>query len=533
LAESRTVVQTRRKYLKYIGSAAAGVVVGALGTYGAIYRPPPPPVVAPRPLERYGGILKVVVDGEAPELDPQVSTLFIAQWVEEEMFEGLVKFGLDMTIAPALAWRWQRIDPKTFEFYLRDNVKFHNGRKMTSADVKYSFERIKDPATGSPQNHFFQATIDSIDTPDDYTVRLNLKAPTASLLGYLGTWGPPFAIVCKENVEAGESKTKPIGTGPFKFKEWVKGDHITLTGFKDYWDPGLPYADELRFDFQGESSVMVSMLKARTVDQASPIFPTDIPAVDTSEVTNKVQPISGYHWICVNTKVKPYDDVRVRQAIAHAIDKTEVTQLVWYGLARPIDSPLMYFEPCYSPVKAPEYDPQKAKELLAEAGYPDGFSDTLTAVPITEDTKVATVAAAQLERVGIRLKIETPELSTYVKIAIIDKTFHVAQCGNTDPPEPDYILSKFYETGGSLNMANYSNPEVDGLFKQAREEYDDVKRTDLYRRIQEIVLPDAPYVWLENPPRIYAWWRDLQGYTPHSDLSQCFSTVWSPKLEGR
>jgi peptide/nickel transport system substrate-binding protein len=274
------------------------------------------------------------------------------------------------------------------------------------------------------------------------------------------------------------------------------------------------------------------MLESRTVDQASPIFPTDISSVDTSDLTNKVQPISGYHWIAVNTKVKPYDDVKVRQAIAHAIDRTEVCQLVWYGLAKPIDSPLMYFEPDYTPVKAPEYDPQTAMKLLADAGYPDGFSDTLTAVPITEDTKVATVAAAQLEKVGIHLTIETPELSTYLKIALHDKTYHIAECGNTDPPEPDYILSKFYETGGFLNMANYSNSDVDGLFKQAREEYDDTKRTALYAQIQEIVLPDAPYVWIENAKRIYAWWRDLQGYTPHSDLSQCFSTVWSPKLKG-
>jgi len=479
-------------------------------------------------LNRYGGTINVVQEGEPTRLDPHVSTVFVEWWIENHIYEGLLRLNPYLEIEPGLAWYWEQPDTKTIIFYLRKNVKFHNGRLMTSADVKYSFERVMDPNTGSPTKSYLDV-ISSIETPDDYTVRLKLSKPSAVLLPKLAeAYGLRVAIVPKEAVD--ELATKPIGTGPFKFKEWVKGDHITLERFDDYWETGFPYVDKINFYFQGDPDAMYTMLKSGTVDFAEPIYYKYAKEVVTKDVNCVINKIGGFHWILMNAVAdSPFKDKRVRQAVAHAINRQELIDLVFFGYAAPIDHPLLPGTPWYVTSPALPYDPDKAKQLLADAGYPNGFDDEIVGAPTPEERKIAEVVAAQLQRVGIRLRIKTPEIGAYIDEVINKRTYHIADCGWTPPPEPDIILSAFFQTNGMINWTGFSDPDIDNLFERGREELDVSKRKLIYQQILNKVLPEAHVVFLEQTTRVQAWWRHLHGYVPRPDLSKLFHEVWTEK----
>jgi len=519
----------RRDFLKTAGAGIAGLAVGAAAGYFGKPAPPlPRPPAHARALDRYGGIVKVGQEGESAELDPHISSVYVSWWVETHMFEGLVKYDYFFNVVPLLAEWWETPNPKTYIFYLHKGVKFHNGREMTSADVKYSFERIMDPNTGSPTKQFFEP-IGSIDTPDDYTVRLNLKTASAPLMAKLAEqWGIRAAIVPKEAVD--KIKTEPVGTGPFKLKEWVKGDHITLERFDDYWDPGLPYPDQLQFYFQPDPEAMWMMLKTNTVDFIDAVPFQHAKEADTKDTRLIVSSMLGFHWVWMNGKSDtPFKDRRVRQAVAQSIDRGEICDLALFGFGAPIDSPLLAGTPWSVPVPAYKYDPEGAKALLADAGYKDGFDDTIVAAPTPEERKIAEVVADQLRRVGIRLKVETPELSTYLDEVFTKKTYHIADCGWTPPPEPDIILAAFYETDAWLNLGGFSDPEVDSLIKQGREELDQAKRKKIYQRILEKALPEATQVYVERLNRPMGIWRHLHEYEPRADLGKMFTEVWTEK----
>lgn len=477
---------------------------------------------------RYGGVIKVCQEGESTGLDPHKSTVFVDWWVENHIYEGLLRLSPYLEIEPALAWYWEQPDPTTIIFYLRKNVKFHNGKPMTSADVKYSFERVMNPATGSPTKAYLDV-ISSIETPDDYTVKLILSEPSVPLLFKIAEANGLRVAIVPEGA-GDELATNPVGTGPFKLKEWVKGDHITLERFDEYWDAGFPYADELTFYFQPDPEAMLTMLRTGTVDFAEPIYYKYAKEVTSKDIYSVVNKITGFHFLVLNTKAdSPFKDKRVRQAVAHAINREEIIELTFFGYATPIDHPLMPGTPWYVSVPSLSYDLDKAKELLAEAGYPDGFEDEIVAAPTPEERKIAEVVASQLLKIGIRLDVKTPEIGAYLDEVVNKRTYHIADCGWTPPTEPDIILSSFFHSKGWLNWTGYSDPEVDSLLEEGRKELDPVKRKVIYGEVLRKALPDANVIFIEQVTRIQAWWRHLCGYIPRPDLIKLFHNVWITK----
>jgi peptide/nickel transport system substrate-binding protein len=517
---------SRRDVIKIAGTGIAGLVVGAAAGYLGKPTPSPPPIANARALGRFGGIVKVGQEGEPPELDPQVSSVYDSFWVETHIFEGLIKYDFDFSFLPALAEWWEMPNSKTYIFHLKKGVKFHNGRDMTSDDVKFSFERVMDPKTGSPTRQFL-TPIASIDTPDDYTVTLNLNTVDAPLMSKLAeNWGTRVAIVPKEAVDT--LKTEPVGTGPFKFKEWIKGDHITLERFDDYWDPGLPYPNQLQFYFQPDAEAMWTMLKTNTTDFIDPVAFTHVNEADTKDTRLLVPSMLGFHWLWMNSlSDSPFKYLKVRQAVAESIDRAEICNLALYGFASPTDSPLLAGTPWAVPVPAYKYDPEDAEALLAAAGYKDGFDDTIIAAPTAEERKIAEVAADQLRKVGIRLTVSTPEISTYLDEVFTKRTYHIADCGWTPPPEPDIILGGFFATGGSLNFGGFSDPDVDTLLAQGRQELDRAKRKIIYQTVLEKAIPQATQVFIEQLNRPMGIWRHLHGYEPRADLAKMFTEVWT------
>jgi len=477
---------------------------------------------------RYGGVIKVCQEGEPTMLDPHKSTFFVDWWIENHIYEGLLRLSPYLEIEPALAWYWEQPDPTTIIFYLRKNVKFHNGKPMTSADVKYSFERVMNPATGSPTKAYLDV-ISSIETPDDYTVKLILSEPSAPLLFKIAECNGLRVAIVPEGA-GDELATKPVGTGPFKLKEWAKGDHITLERFNEYWDVGFPYADELTFYFQSDPEAMLTMLRTGTVDFAEPIYYKYAKEVTSKDLYSVVNRITGFHFLLLNTKAdSPFKDKRVRQAVAHAINREEIIKLAFFGYATPIDHPLLPGTPWYVSVPSLSYDLDRARELLAEAGYPDGFEDEIVAAPTPEERKIAEVVASQLLKIGIKLDVKTPEIGAYLDEVVKKRTYHIADCGWTPPTEPDIILSSFFHSKGWINWTGYSDPEVDSLLEEGRKELDPVKRKVIYAEVLRKALPEASIIFIEQCTRIQAWWRHLRGYIPRPDLTKLFHNVWKEK----
>ena len=268
---------------------------------------------------RQGGDLRAALTGEPDVLDPATSTIYTGAQVYEGIFSKLIDLDADGNFIPDLATAWTQDDPTTWTFTLAEGVSFHNGEAFTSADVKYSFERILDPATASGYAGLY-AQIDSIETPDAKTVTFRLKSPFGPFLTNLATNGQ---IVNRAAIESGDPARNPVGTGPFTFVEWMQGDHITLQKNPSYFKPGLPHLDSVTFRFLLVDQSRIDGLAAGELDWVDAIPLHQVPILkDDPRFTYVSSPVAGIpDFLALNTAVAPFDNVKVRQAVALAISR--------------------------------------------------------------------------------------------------------------------------------------------------------------------------------------------------------------------
>src|SRR5207249_810255 len=313
-------------------------------------------------------------------------------------------------LEPALAESWTTsADGKTWTFKLRRGVRFHNGREFVADDVKYTYERILDPKIGSGGRGYLSA-IDQIDPVDKYTLRVTTKEPSASLLaGMAGGWS---AIVPREVIEQkGDLRRTAVGTGPFVLQEWVPQSHLKAKKNPDYWDKGKPYVDAVELRVIPDEANIVAQLRTGNVHHALLEDNKNYLLVkDDKRLIALRSPRLGFDMVMINHGRKPFQDVRVRQALSLAVDRQEVLQVAASGLGtvtgpltpamKPWALSLETFKEWYTP------NPERAKKLLAEAGFPNGFKTTLKVIP-TFPTMVAgaQVIAAQLKKVGVEAQI--------------------------------------------------------------------------------------------------------------------------------
>ncbi len=468
--------------------------------------------------QKPGGSLMVQAPAEPPGLDLTASPASaIAAVVHYNIQECLVKVDRTGTLVPWLAERWYTTDNLNYTFFLKKDVRFHNGREFTASDVKFVLERALNPETKHPHRKHYE-DIASIHVRDPYTVTISLKQPNASFLLNLARQGS--VVYPQEAVET--MKSHPVGTGPFVFAEWVRGDRIVLTKNPSYHVKGLPSLDRVTFRFIPDPNAALAALKAGDVDVlAFGLGPEHVPelrkdprfTVIQGDTTNDV-------ILALNNSRKPFDDVRVRRAITHAINKDEVIRGAMFGFGHPLGSNIDPLNPYYLDLaKAVPYDPEKAKKLLAEAGYPNGLEATLKVPPQYYYTvRSGEVIASQLAKVGIKVKLEQIEWGQWLARVYRSADYDMTIIGHAESWDAgNYANPKYY--------FRYDSPKFQKVFQESEVTLDDKKRRELYTRLQRIMVEEAPVVWLFVHPRLVATKKGIQGIwkdlpTPSMDLSE-------------
>jgi peptide/nickel transport system substrate-binding protein len=418
--------------------------------------------------------------------------------------EGLTKVDRHGKIVPWLAERWHTADNKNYTFFLKRGVRFHNGRELRAADVKFVFDRAMNPETKHPAAGNYAAIADIV-VKDDYTVTFVLKTATANFLLNISRQGS--VIYPREAVDS--LKSEPIGTGPYKLSEWVRGDRIVLVKNPDYHVKGLPKLDRVTYRFIPDPNAALAALKAGDVDASLfGLGPEHIPDLQkdprfqvlTGETTNDV-------IMSMNNSRKPFTDVRVRRAITHAINKPEVVKGAMFGLGRVIGSNVDPLNPYFVDMSgAMPHDPAKAKKLLAEAGYPGGFEAVLRVAPQYYYTvRTGEVLANQLQKVSVRVKIEQIEWGQWLSRVWKDADYDLTIIGHAEAWDiANYAKPTYY--------FRYDSPEFQKLFNESEVTVDDKARRELYLKMQKKLVEDAPVVWLYIHPRLAVTKKGLQGF---------------------
>jgi peptide/nickel transport system substrate-binding protein len=462
--------------------------------------------------------LVVQVATEPPGLDLTASPASaIAAVVHYNIQECLVKVDRAGKIVPWLAERWHTADNRNYTFFLKRGVRFHNGRELRAADVKFVFERAANPETKHPQRVRY-ANIANIIVKDDYTVTLSLRELDASFLLTLARQGS----VIYPREAADTLKSEPLGTGPFRLGEWVRGDRIVLLRHPEYHVKGVPKLDRVTYRFIPDPNAALAALKAGDIDAAMfGIGPEHVPdlqkdarfQVVIGETTNDV-------ILAMNNGKKPFSDVRVRRAITHAIDKKEVVKGAMFGFGRVLGSNVDPLNPYFVDLaNAMPHDPAKARKLLAEAGYPNGFEAVLKVAPQYYYTvRTGEILVSQLQKVGVKVKIEQIEWGQWLSRVWREADYDLTIIGHAEPWDiNNYANPKYY--------FRYDNTEFQKLFKESEVTIDDRARRELYVTMQRKLVEDAPAVWLYVHPRlavtkkgVQGLWKDLP--IPAFDLSE-------------
>lgn len=472
---------------------------------------------APSGEPKSGGVLIAARAADATGLDPHLQTAFSSFRALEHIYEPLLALDPEMNVGPNLAasWEWSN-EGTTLTMQLQPNVTFHNGDPLTSADVKFSYERLLNEETGAAARSFFTA-IESIDTPDEATVVFTLSSPNAAILAAMTN--PNSAILSQAWMEGdGDPAVEAVGTGPFMLAEWEADNVMKLDANPSYWREGLPLLDGIEFRTIPDESSILAGLRAGEIDWALINDPrvAVTASAGAGELVISRAPALAYHVLQLNASRPQFEDVRVRQAIACAIDRQQVldTASLGEGEVTSPATPLAYRAPladltCY------EKDLAQAQALLDEAGVSDL---TFTVMAASNEPPTALSEAqniqAQLAEIGITVEIETLELGVYVDRWLAGD-FDAAVALNGGNPDPDNMFFRYWHSTGNLNsVANYSSPEIDALLEQGRATTNVAERQAIYLDVQKALAEAAPWVWLYVGYEYRLMQPDVQGFTP-------------------
>jgi len=467
------------------------------------------------------GNLVAAIAGEPDQLDPQKTSAYFSFEVLENVFDTLVEPDENLEMRPALAESWV-VSPDQLEwtFRLRPGVTFHDGSPFTSDDVVYSYRRIIDQKLANADK---LSAVTGVTAPEPSTVRITLKQPTPNLLTNLGGF-KGLAIVERKNVESGQIATHPVGTGPFAFQSQTSGDSITLKANPGYWG-GAPKVSGVTFRFISEPSTALSALQAGEIDWTDSI-PTQRVAQlkDDDSITLAATPSNDYWYLALNEARAPWNDVRVRQAIAYAIDRDAIVQATSYGTAVANQVAIPKGNPWYTPYGAYRHDVERAKSLLREAGAAPKALDMLVTNEYPETVTAAQIIADNLAPLGITVNIRTVDFATWLDEQN-NGHFDMLMMGWLGNIDPDDFYYAQHHTDGSSNAQKFSNPEVDRLLDAGRIETNRNARAGDYAKAATIIADQVSYIYLYNPSVIQAWTTRLSGYEARRDGAVRFRTA--------
>lgn len=451
-------------------------------------------------------IVRINMESEPDNLDPWLSAASDTEAVFHNVFEGLVLFDETGALIPGLAKSWDISDDGlTYTFHLRDDVTFHNGKAFSAEDVVYTYEALSGLGGEEPLSSKF-TNVTAINAIDDYTVELTLGEADAAFLQYTRV------AVLPKGYE--DQSSAPVGTGPFVFEKYVPGQMVVLEKNENYYDESrMAKIDEAQIYIMGDDSAVLTALQSGQLDAG--IVYADSADYLSGDFTINSSPQNMVQLFALNNSVEPFDDVRVRQAFEYAINKDQIIDGVFAGYATELYSnfsPVMsyFYNDELSDVYT--YDVEKAKELMAEAGYEDGFDITIT-VPSNYQKHVDTaqVIAQQLKEINVNATIEPVEWGQWLEQVYTNAEYETTIVGLTGKLDPNDILGRYVSDYGK-NFMKYSNPDYDKLIEEAKTASDE-ERVELFKECQKVLTEDAAAVWICDPNAIAVTRSDLKDYT--------------------
>jgi peptide/nickel transport system substrate-binding protein len=472
------------------------------------------------PEARPGGIYRRALANNPATLDPAFVSDIYSRTVVTQLSKGLVQFDAHLNPIPAIAEFWEASrDGRVWTFTLRQGVQFHHGREVTAQDFVYSFTRLLSPKALGPVTDFLRRIqgaeefiqgnakeVLGLKAIDRYTLQIALEQPFAPSLTVLGLANA--AVVPQEEVErlGNHFAQAPVGAGPFKLERWAPGKEIVLKAHEHYYE-GRPFLNTIVFKIGETFEQAFAQFLAGDLDEAI------IPSGKTAEVHSQPRyqhyqllrrPTLGLLYIGFNTQVKPFDDKRVRQAFNYAVDKKSIVQEITQMGSLPANGVLPPGMPGHDPdLQGYSYDPDRAKQLLAAAGYPEGKGFPvvqLWSVSKAESTKVELAAYQQyLAELGIKIDLRfVEEWTRFTEMLGRGELQMFRYAWYADFPDPDSFFFPLLHSAGQPNNMFYRNPHIDQLLEKAREETDYTERVKLYRQAERVIIEDAPWITQHN-----------------------------------
>lgn len=508
-----------------VKGAAAAAVAAAFGGSAV-------PVLAAAP-----GDLKIAVASTFTTMDPWDANDTLSQNAVRCFYEGLFRLDKDMKLKNVLALSYEASkDGLVYTVKLRQGVKFHDGEPFNAAAVKANFDRITDPNQHLKRYTLYK-NIAKTEAVDDYTVRFTLHEPFSAFINQLGH--PSAGMIAPKTLAKGKKECAfhPCGTGPFVFEEWRPTDYMKVKKNPNYWRKGYPKVDSITWIPVAENSTRAAMIQTGEAMIATAMPFEQISALKGKEGIEIVEVPSIIHrYMSINVRKKPFDNLKVRQAINYAINKEALCKVAFNGYAVPAEGPLPRGIEYFEKLGPWPYNPAKARQLLKEAGYPNGFTTTLwSAYNHTTAQKVIQFLQQQLAQVGIKAKVQALEAG--MRTAQVESAQDPDKAGvrlyyvgwSSSTGEPDWALRPLLATESfpphSFNTAYYSSPAVDKGIRDALNTTDPKQKEAFYHKVQEEIWKDAPWAFLVTEKLVYAQRKGVKGFYMMPDGGYDFDEV--------
>lgn len=494
-----------------------------------------------------GGRIIVGSIGDASSMIPMITSDSASHDMSEFCYNGLIKYDKDLNIVGDLAQSWTvSPDGLTITFHLRHGVKFHDGREYTSRDAMFNYRFMVDPKTPTPYGGDYLKVVKA-ETPDRYTFRVHYKEPFAPALASWSLPQMPAHLLEGQDPRTSPLGRAPVGTGPYRFVRWIPGSRVELSYFADYFE-GRPNLDDIIFRVIPDDSTLFLELMAGGIDWMG-LTPlkyqrqTDTPFFKKNFRKYKYLS-STYAYVGYNLKDPRFQDARVRRALTYAIDKEEIIKGVLLGLGKPATGPYKPGTYWYNPnVRRYPYDPAKARELLAQAGWKDSDGDgwldkngqrfefsLMTNQGNKNRENAVVIIQHRLAQIGVKVVPRTIEWAAFINDFIDKGRFEAVVLAWTMVQDPDLYDVWHSNQIGKLNFTGYKNAEVDTLLEQGRQTFDRQKRKAIYDRVQEILADDQPYTFLYVPDALPVVQARFHGIEPApAGIGYNFIRWWVPK----
>jgi glutathione transport system substrate-binding protein len=449
---------------------------------------------------QYGGELIYALSSDPPNLDPHVHTGTAARAVKLQVYNSLLIYDRDGSPLPALAFDWEVTDDgMEYTFHLRDDVTFHSGEAFTSADVRATYERIQDDAVGAFRNPQF-LQIEEIDDSDDYTVILRMEIPNAAMIEYMCQ--PETSIMSQAFLDAGEDPDLDmVGTGPFRFVEREPGVRVIVERYDDYFMEGLPYLDRIVFVPYADENTRIAAVQGGEVHIGDYVPWRDMQAVE-DDPNLYLAPGDQSAFMCViyNCRDEPLDDPAVRHALGFAYDRDAIAEAAFFGRAEEMTGGVIppghwafndQLQGTY------DYDPDRAQQLLEEAGWGDGFALTLMSTSqYGMHQNTAEIVQSNLNAIGIDCTLELFDWATVVqRHTDSDYEFRIQGTAG-DSNDPDFLTIFFHSVSANARSMGFSDSQIDEWLEEGRATVDQDGRREIYAQIEERILELAPWTFL-------------------------------------